>query len=100
MSIYADFAGFVEENGELVESTTSLFGEKMFYSYKDYFIVLDLGKAPDKEKSRVVCVLKDGKAVYVSEYFIKGYATIFGKQIDLKFSDPKILSELLEEWRD
>jgi len=70
MGIHADFAAFVEENGELVDSVTFPLGEKVTYRYRGYLIMLDLGKPPEQEQSRVVGVLKDGKFVYVSEFFM------------------------------
>lgn len=99
MGIHTDFASFVEENAELVDSRASLLGEKMFYRYRDYLIVLDLGKAPDMEESRVVAVMKDGKFVYVSKYVVKGSAVVLGIALDPRLADSQVLSELLKKWR-
>jgi len=95
MGIHADFAAFVEENGELVDSVTFPLGEKVTYRYRGYLIMLDLGKPPEQEQSRVVGVLKDGKFVYVSEFFRMGSAILWNLIPDPKLSDPEILSRLL-----
>lgn len=96
MTVYRRFTEFVEENADFVTSFPGLVGEKVIYRYKDYFITLDLH--PVAEEDRVVSVMKDGKAVYLSKSFFKGVEMVMGIKIYEFLSKPEILEELLEEW--
>lgn len=79
------FKRFVESNGKLMFTL----GEKLVYSFKGFFIVLD--------EDCVVCVVgSDGKMLYVSPTVIKGQKRLGLELYSENLSNQAILLNLLK----
>ena len=100
MSIYTDFFNFIMRYGEKVGVYPGLVGDKLLIKYKDYLIQID--NEPFDERDLIVSIIntKSGELVYISPRAANS-AAAFGVShlFPISKSNPKILENLLENWK-
>jgi hypothetical protein len=96
-SIYQEAAEWVKAHGERVDYIAAPRGLKPVYRAGRFIVVLD--PEPRRPEEGVVAVMRDKEMMYVCLAVIRGSRRLGLPFSAKELSGPKLLAELLNQWR-